>query len=157
MTIDNNTYKEIGELSSDKESVVIGNVKNKKNSYKNKSLLSPDSDRLLYNYSSDVLVRDYDVTTSSAEFKEKQIFIGKNILTIYDTENGNFYIENPKKIINKLVKLYPSSIRFTDIEKMCENLKTVNVIDQKAYILTSKFDGENVLFSIDLYTPYRFL
>lgn len=152
MTIDNNTYKEIGELSSDKESVVIGNVKNKKNSYKNKSLLSPDSDRLLYNYSSDVLVRDYDVTTSSAEFKEKQIFVGKNILTIYDTENGNFYIENPKKIINKLVKLYPSSIRFTDIEKMCENLKTVNVVDQKAYILTSKFDGENVLFSIDLYT-----
>ena len=33
MTIDNNMYKEIGELSSDKESVVIGNVKNKKNSY----------------------------------------------------------------------------------------------------------------------------
>ena len=152
MTIDNNMYKEIGELSSDKESVVIGNVKNKKNSYKNKSLLSPDSDRLLYNYSSDVLVRDYDVTTGSADFKEKQIFVGKNILTIYDTENGNFYIENPKKIINKLVKLYPSLIRFTDVEKMCENLKTVNIIDQKAYILTSKFDGENVLFSIDLYT-----
>ena len=152
MTIDNNMYKEIGELSSDQESVVIGNVKNKKNSYKNKSLLSPDSDRLLYNYSSDVLVRDYGVTASSTEFKEKQIFVGKNILTIYDTENGNFYIENPKKIINKLVELYPSSISFEDIEKMCENLKTVNVIDQKAYILTSKFDGENVLFSVDLYT-----
>lgn len=151
MTIDNNMYKEIGELSSNQESVVIGNVKNKKNSYKNKSLLSPDSDRLLYNYSSDVLVRDYGVTTT-AEFKEKQIFVGKNILTIYDTENGNFYIENPKKIINKLVELYPSSISFADIEKMCENLKTVNVIDQKAYILTSKVNGENVLFSIDLYT-----
>ena len=103
MTIDNNMYKEIGELSSNQESVVIGNVKNKKNSYKNKSLLSPDSDRLLYNYSSDVLVRDYGVTTT-AEFKEKQIFVGKNILTIYDTENGNFYIENPKKIIIKTKK-----------------------------------------------------
>ena len=45
MASDTTRYKEIGELSTKSESALVGNVKS--SSFKNKSLLSPDSDRLL--------------------------------------------------------------------------------------------------------------
>ena len=71
MASDTTRYKEIGELSTKSESALVGNVKS--SSFKNKSLLSPDSDRLLYNYSKEVDVKDSAVAEASGEYGKRII------------------------------------------------------------------------------------
>ncbi len=153
--LDKNEYREIGELSSNRSDVVVGNIKNTNGSYKNKSLLSPDSDRLLYNYASDVNITDYAVVQESATRSEKQVFIGKNIFTIYDTESGNFYVENPRKILSKLMNPIDDGglgLSFDDLCSVCENLKYVLSVDQLVYVFSSTLSGRKIMFAYDPYT-----
>lgn len=153
MASDTTRYTEIGELSTKSESALVGNVKS--SSFKNKSLLSPDSDRLLYNYSKEVDVKDSAVAEESGEYGKRIIFVGCDILTIYDVEKGNFCLENPRKILEPLMKEVSEGglgLTGTDIAAVSANMAYVSVVDQEAYIVSQIADGSNVLFKINLYT-----
>ena len=153
MASDTTRYKEIGELSTKSESALVGNVKS--SSFKNKSLLSPDSDRLLYNYSKEVDVKDSAVAEESGEYGKRIIFVGCDILTIYDVEKGNFCLENPRKILEPLMKEVSEGglgLTGTDIAAVSANMAYVSVVDQNAYIVSQIADGSNVLFKINMYT-----
>lgn len=153
MASDITRYKEIGELSTKSESALVGNVKS--SSFKNKSLLSPDSDRLLYNYSKEVDVKDSAVAEESGEYGKRIIFVGCDILTIYDVEKGNFWLENPRKILEPLMKEVSEGglgLTGTDIAVVSANMAYVSVVDQNAYIVSQIADGSNVLFKINMYT-----
>jgi len=153
MASDTTRYKEIGELSTNSESALVGNVKS--SSFKNKSLLSPDSDRLLYNYSKEVDVKDSAVAEESGEYGKRIIFVGCDILTIYDVEKGNFCLENPRKILEPLMKEVSEGglgLTGTDIAAVSANMAYVSVVDQNAYIVSQIADGSNVLFKINMYT-----
>ncbi len=153
MASDTTRYKEIGELSTNSESALVGNVKS--SSFKNKSLLSPDSDRLLYNYSKEVDVKDSAVAEASGEYGKRIIFVGCDILTIYDVEKGNFWLENPRKILEPLMKGWGEGgldLTGTDIAAVSANMTYVSVVDQDAYIVSQAAGGTNVLFKINMYT-----
>ncbi len=153
MASDTTRYTEIGELSAKSKSALVGNVKS--SSFKNKSLLSPDSDRLLYNYSKEVDVKDSAVAEESGEYGKRIIFVGCDILAIYDVEKGNFCLENPRKILEPLMKEVSEGglgLTGTDIAAVSANMAYVSVVDQNAYIVSQIADGSNVLFKINMYT-----
>ena len=93
---DNNSYKEIGELHTTKRTAVVGKLDSRYSNNKKKSILSPDSDRIIYNYFSNPNVRDCDIVKETNTTSEKQIYVGKYFLAIYDVNKGNFICENPK-------------------------------------------------------------
>lgn len=158
MSSDENKYTEIGELSTDTSLALVGKIKGSSR-FKSRSLLSPDSDRLLYNYASNVNVEDCAICEQDELHSEKIIFVGKNILTIYDTDSGNFYIENPRKILSKLAEPIEDGglglsemTKYQDIISISKNLKYVFVVNKLVYIVSSKSNGDPVLFTLDPYT-----
>lgn len=164
MSSDENTYEEIGELSTDRSSALVGSIKDRSSSFRKKSLLSPDSDRLLYNYSSNPSVEDFAkidatenyIVNGVATYKgDKYVFVGKNLITIYDCVSGNFYLESPKSVLSSLLNSVSAGglgLTKTDFEAVCENLKYVVAIDQLAYVISFTASNVPVLFSIDPYT-----
>ena len=101
---DHNSYSEIGELHTDKDIAIVGKIDSRYSTNKKKSIISPDSDRLLYNYFSNPDVKDVAIVEESVIRDEKLVFIGRYFISIYDSRTGNFICENPKNFLKDLVK-----------------------------------------------------
>lgn len=157
---DNNSYKEIGELHTTKRTAVVGKIDSRYSNNKKKSILSPDSDRIIYNYFSNPNVRDCDIVKETNTTSEKQIYVGRYFLAIYDVNKGNFICENPKSFLKNLIKPISegglgkndSNLSQEDFNSLCLNMKYVNVYGEYAYITSSLSDGKNVMFRVNTNT-----
>ena len=157
---DNNSYKEIGELYTTKKTAVVGKLDSRYSNNKKKSILSPDSDRIIYNYYSNPNVKDCDTVKETNNTSEKQIYVGRFFLAIYDVNKGNFICENPKSFLKNLVKPISEGglgkdnkkLSQEDFNALCLGMKYVNVYGEYAYITSSLSDGRNVMFRLNTNT-----
>lgn len=103
--IDNNAYEEIGELHADTGNAVVGRIDSRFSETKKTSVLSPNSNNILYTYFKKSNVKSWAVRkikNNTYGIKERHIFVGENFLEVYDTETGNFINENPYILLSRL-------------------------------------------------------
>lgn len=166
---DNNDYSEIGELHASSENPVIGRIDSRYSSTKKVSLLSPDSDRLIYSYYSDARISDMAIREEDEYLKRKMIFVGKNFLTVYDVETGNFVLKDPKHSLVQLMNPWANVtapglgalnisdaekvtndtanyLSLVDFESICENFKYVLTVDTYFLIISQLSNGKYVIF-----------
>lgn len=166
---DNNDYTEIGELHASSENPVVGRIDSRYSSTKKVSLLSPDSDRLIYSYYSDARISDMAIREENESLKRKMIFVGKNFLTVYDVETGNFVLKDPKHALVQLMNPWSNIsapglgaltisdaekvtndtsnyLSLTDFESICENFKYVLTVDTYFLIISQLSNGKYVIF-----------
>lgn len=169
---DNNDYSEIGELHASSENPVVGRIDSRYSSTKKVSLLSPDSDRLIYSYYSDARISDMAIREEDESLKRKMIFVGKNFLTVYDVETGNFVLKDPKHSLTQLMNPWANVIApglgaltisdaekvtndtsnylsLVDFESICENFKYVLNVDTYFLIVSQLSNGKYVIFRLN--------
>ena len=163
---DSNSYSEIGELHSTKSHAVVGKIPSRYSTNKKKSTISPDSDRLLYNYFSNPDVKDYAIVEETLLADEKQVFVGSYFIAIYDSKTGNFVCENPKSFLKDLVNPISEGglgyevdendkylkLSAEDFDSVCANMKYAITEDEYVYVISSLKDGRNVMFRINPFT-----
>lgn len=162
---DNNTYTEIGELHSNSKNAVIGRIDSRYQNTKKTSLLSPDSDRIIYNFSSDSRVADMAIREAHESITEKMIFVGKDFLSLYDSESGNFVLKEPHDFLKTLRNPYANLIdpglgsldisnkdnateklSYDSFNYVCKNLKYVISVDTYFLIISKLDNGKYVIF-----------
>lgn len=162
---DDNTYTEIGELHANSKNAVIGRIDSRYKNTKKNSLLSPDSDRIIYNFSSDSRVADMAVRESHESITEKMIFVGKDFLSLYDSESGNFVLKEPHDFLKTLRNPYADIIdpglgsldisnkdeateklSYNSFNYVCKNLKYVISVDTYFLIISKLNNGKYVIF-----------
>lgn len=179
---DNNNYEEIGELHANSKNTVVGRIDSRYNATKKKSLIYPDSDRLIYDYYSDAKVCDMAIRPVQDSLNEKMLFIGNNFITIYDSDGGNFILKEPKDLLSSLKNPHTMAInpgfagldgtetdpdeieRLTDeeISEICSNLLYCThlgkyfliFVDYYGHIVPFKLDPDN--FNISKFAPKLF-
>ena len=163
---DHNSYSEIGELHTTKNYAIVGKVDSRYDANKKKSIISPDSDRLLYNYFSNPDVKDVAIIEETSLMDEKQVFVGRYFLAIFDSRTGNFVCENPKSFLKDLIKpIDQGGLGYTtdeygvykelsadDFDSICANMSYAIPQQNYVYIGSKLRNGTNVLFRIDPYT-----
>ena len=163
---DHNSYSEIGELHTTKNYAIVGKVDSRYAANKKKSIISPDSDRLLYNYFSNPDVKDVAVIEETSLMDEKQVFVGRYFLAIFDSRTGNFVCENPKSFLKDLIKpIDQGGLGYTtdeygvykelsadDFDSICANMSYAIPQQNYVYIGSKLRNGTNVLFRIDPYS-----
>jgi hypothetical protein len=145
-------YKEIGELYLDEE-LKTGIINNRNNALAKKTLLYPDSDRLLYNYTRNPHIRDtvYYIDNEN----ERLLFIGKDVFINYNVRTGNFYVENPHYILRSLCKPIAEgglALSQNDLFAVSENLQYALLIEDWVYIISKKLNGNLVFFRYNILT-----
>lgn len=179
---DNNNYEEIGELHANSKNTVVGRIDSRYDATKKKSLLYPDSDRLIYDYYSDAKVCDMAIRPVQDSLNEKMLFIGNNFITIYDSDGGNFILKEPKDLLSSLKNPHTMAInpgfagldgtetdpdeieRLTDeeISEICSNLLYCThlgkyfliFVDYYGHVVPFKLDPDN--FNISKFAPKLF-
>jgi hypothetical protein len=145
-------FKEIGELYLDKN-IKTGVIKSRNNALVKKTILFPDSERLLYNYSSNPHVRDMAHYTNGID--DHLIFVGRNVFIDYNSNSGNFYCENPRYVLRSLIRPVSDGglgISEHDLFAICENLQYALVLDNWVYIISQIANGNTILFRYDIIT-----
>jgi hypothetical protein len=138
------SYKEIGDLVLN-ENMQTGIIRSKTN--KKKTLLYPDGERLIYNYTIDPHLKDAVIYRGNDS--ERMLFIGKNVFIDYNGDTGNFYCENPRYVLKNL--LFPLedgglNLSHEDLFCVCESMKCASIIDDSAFIVSKKKDNSTILF-----------
>lgn len=163
---DHNSYAEIGELHTDKRFAIVGKIDSRYSANKKKSIISPDSDRLLYNYFSNPDVKDVAIIEETSLMDEKQVFVGKYFLAIFDSRTGNFVCENPKNFLKDLIKPIDqgglgyitdeygnyTELSAEDFDSVCANMSYAIPQSNYVYIGSKLKNGTNIIFRIDPYT-----
>ena len=162
---DNNSYTEIGELHANNKNAVLGKIDSRYRSTKKTSLLSPDSDRIIYNFSSDSRVADMAIREAHESITEKMIFVGKDFLSLYDSESGNFVLKEPHDFLQTLRNPYADIVNpglgsldiadkdnateklsYNSFNYVCKNLKYVISVDTYFLIISKLDNGKYVIF-----------
>jgi hypothetical protein len=146
------SYKEIGELYIG-EDLSTGIIKNRNASLTKKTLLYPDSERLLYNYTKEPHIRDMVYYTNGKD--EKLLFIGKDVFIDYNANTGNFYCENPRYVLRSLCKpIAEGGLGLTqgDLFSVSENLQYSLLVGEWVYIVSKRVNGNIVLFKYNIVT-----
>lgn len=166
---DNNVYEEIGELHANSKNAVVGRIDSRYDETKKKSLIYPDSDRLIYNYSSDSRVSDIAIRKAQDSLTEKILFVGKDFISIYDSDGGNFVLKEPKELLSDLRNPYTSTINagfaglngnevdpdnielldYNSLDFICKNIKYCLQLDKSFLIFVELNDGHTVPFKLD--------
>lgn len=162
---DNNTYTEIGELHASSKNAVTGKIDSRYKNTKKTSLLSPDSDRIIYNFSSDSRVADMAIREAHESITEKMIFIGKDFFSLYDSDTGNFVLKEPHDFLKTLMNSYADALEpglgsldisdkdsateklsYNSFNYVCKNLKYVISVDTYFLIISKLDNGKYVIF-----------
>jgi hypothetical protein len=145
--------KEIGELYLDEKIMKTGIIPSRNTSFNKKTVLFPDSERLLYNYSSDPNVGDFAYYNDG--INERIVFIGKNVFIDYDGNTGNFYCDNPRYALRHLLDPFEDNglaLSQEDLFAVCENLKYAIAVDEWVYIVSKISDDTLVFFRYSILT-----
>jgi hypothetical protein len=148
------SFKEIGELHLDTV-MKTGLIQPRNQQHKKRSLLYPDSDNLIYMYTSTPHIRDSAYFKADETHKERILFIGKDIFTIYDGDTGNFYNENPKYILKSLRnQIGDDGLQLTDedLTAVCINLRYAVALGEWAYIISYNASNKAVFFKYNIYS-----
>ena len=161
---DNNSYEEIGELHANSKQAVVGRIDSRYNSTKKISLQAPDSDRLIYNFSSDSKVSDMAIRYAYDNVSEKMMFVGKDFLAIYDSESGNFVLKEPHEFLKVLINPFdikidpglggladPNNTKLTydQLDFICKSMKYVFSADKYFFVISELDNGHSVIWKID--------
>lgn len=161
---DNNNYEEIGELHANSKQAVVGRIDSRYNSTKKISLQAPDSDRLIYNFSSDSKVNDVAIRSAYDNLTEKMMFVGKDFLAVYDSESGNFVLKEPHEVLKILINPFDAKIdaglgglvdenitrlTYDQLDFVCKSLKYVVSADKYFFIISELNNGHSVIWKFD--------
>jgi len=161
---DNNNYEEIGELHANSKQAVVGRIDSRYNSTKKISLQAPDSDRLIYNFSSDSKVNDVAIRSAYDNLTEKTMFVGKDFLAVYDSESGNFVLKEPHEVLKILINPFDAKIdaglgglvdenithlTYDQLDFVCKSLKYVVSADKYFFIISELNNGHSVIWKFD--------
>lgn len=161
---DNNNYEEIGELHANSKQAVVGRIDSRYNSTKKISLQAPDSDRLIYNFSSDSKVNDVAIRSAYDNLTEKMMFVGKDFLAVYDNESGNFVLKEPHEVLKILINPFDAKIdaglgglidenitrlTYDQLDFVCKSLKYVVSADKYFFIISELNNGHSVIWKFD--------
>jgi hypothetical protein len=145
--------KEIGELYLEEKTIKTGLMPNRNAALSKKTSLFPDSERILYNYSSDPNVEDYAYYNKNNS--EHIVFVGKNVFIDYNGNSGNFYCENPRHVLRQLLNPVEDGglgLSQNDLYAVCENLKYALTVDEWVYVISKKGDDTLVFFRYSILT-----
>ena len=161
---DNNSYEEIGELHANSKQAVVGRIDSRYNTTKKISLQAPDSDRLIYNFSSDSKVNDMAIRHSYDNLTEKMMFVGKDFIAVYDSEIGNFVLKEPHEFLKTLINSFDAKIdaglgglidenattlTYEQLDFICKSLKYVIAANKYFFIISELNNGHSVIWKID--------
>ena len=160
---DNNNYLEIGELHTNSKQAVVGRIDSRYKSTKKISLQTPDSDNLIFNFSSDSKVADMDVRYAYDNVSEKMGFVGKDFISIYDSETGNFMLREPREVLKQLINPYNNrfdpglgnldgyseKLTTEQFDYVCKHLKYIVSADKYFFILSELPNGHSVIWKFD--------
>lgn len=161
---DNNNYEEIGELHANSKQAVVGRIDSRYKSTKKISLQTPDSDRLIFNFSSDSKIADMAIRYAYDNLSEKMMFVGKDFISIYDSESGSFVLKEPHDMLKTLINPYDNhlepglgklasenetSLGYDQLDFICKSLKYVISADRYFFMISEFNNGHSVIWKYD--------
>lgn len=161
---DNNNYTEIGELHASSKQAVVGRVDSRYKNTKKISLQAPDSDRLIYNFASESKIVDMAIRYAFDNVNEKMMFVGKDFLSVYDSETGNFILREPHEVLKNLINPYDNKIdaglgklsnenetrlSYEQLDFVCKSMKYTLSAEKYFFIISELDNGHSVIWKMD--------